>query len=152
MPLYHSFVSNSAHNDFLSLVEFKKFVEQKFDFLSFEIAVEKSYKRSANADQQIKQDQFPDLLKNLLLYNRILQMMKHHDSNHDNVLDLKEFTNALKALKPGFDAQTEKEAPIAFKRCDRNGNGLLDFDEFCAWAGPFLLPSLLEPKPVVLPE
>ncbi len=115
----------------------------KFSFLNYELAVSKSYIRSASANQQLKQEQFPASLKNLLLYNRVLQMMKAHDENNDNMLDLKEFTKVLKMLKPGHDDQTEKEAPEAFKFCDTNGSGTIDFDEFCAWVGPFLLPNLL---------
>jgi hypothetical protein len=134
----------SARNDFLSLAEFQKMVGAKFSFLNFPVAVERSYKRSAaKANQQLTRERFPLLLKNLLLYNRVLQMISQHDENNDQVLDLKEFTRVLKMLKPNYDEQTEREAPEAFRLCDSNCSGTVDFDEFCAWAGPFLLPDLL---------
>jgi hypothetical protein len=105
----------------LSLANFRTLVSTHLPVLSNNLAIDKSFACSQTVgDGQepcVLRLKFAELLKNL-------------------------FTTAIRLLKPGYEDVSEREAPAAFKQADKNGNGFIDFDEFCAWASDKLLPLL----------
>jgi hypothetical protein len=85
----------------MSLGDFQILAFAKFSFISFPLSVERAFKRSVSVSQQLQlqKSEFPSLLKNVVLYNRVLQLIKLTDANKIDVLDLKEFARLLQYVK-----------------------------------------------------
>jgi calmodulin len=52
------------------------------------------------------------------------------DSDNNGRIDQAEFAHLLDSLGVGF---TEEQTTVAFAAIDVNGNGWIEFGEFCAW-------------------
>ena len=122
----------------MTFPEFQLFVARQFPFLNNEIAIEKSYFVALKKTKPpLALKRFGVLLKNLLLFNRVLQMFAASNVTHrsaflivlnfkfsricvdlfSDALTLPEFTTALKLLKPGYEKLSEEEAPAAVELC-----------------------------------
>eukprot|EP00747_Dinoflagellata_sp_TGD_P130647 gnl/TRDRNA2_/TRDRNA2_174853_c1_seq2.p1 gnl/TRDRNA2_/TRDRNA2_174853_c1~~gnl/TRDRNA2_/TRDRNA2_174853_c1_seq2.p1 ORF type:complete len:250 (-),score=69.72 gnl/TRDRNA2_/TRDRNA2_174853_c1_seq2:390-1139(-) len=61
---------------------------------------------------------------------KLLAMFKKYDANGDGQLSRKELGTILKALDKKI---TDADLEIAFKKADRNSDGMVDVPEFVAW-------------------
>jgi Ca2+-binding EF-hand superfamily protein len=64
------------------------------------------------------------------LYNKLFAVFDDIDSGDDRRVDFDEFKVAMKRL--GMHMNEEK-AQIEFDSADKNGGGIMLFDEFCEW-------------------
>ena len=62
--------------------------------------------------------------------DEIKETFEYFDSDKNNRIDFKEFTQILEAL----DSQmSEEEMEVGFDIIDTDNNGSIDFDEFIKW-------------------
>lgn len=52
------------------------------------------------------------------------------DSDHNGMIELKEFISLLKVIEP---SSTKEQAEQGFKLIDDDHNGVIDFEEFMVW-------------------
>merc|ERR1712183_251834 len=71
------------------------------------------------------------LLPNLLYFNKVFHAFDGIDTDGDKRLDFDEFRKGLHFV--GL-VLTKKEAQAEFEKIDKNGGGIVLFDEFCTWA------------------
>ena len=61
-----------------------------------------------------------------------LEAFKRVDNNNDDRIDIDEFIQALDVIQKWVGPISDPEAE--FEDIDRNGGGIILFDEFCGWA------------------
>jgi Ca2+-binding EF-hand superfamily protein len=64
-------------------------------------------------------------------------MFDKFDTNHDGALDRTEVMSAVNEAFPG-KSWTEAEMDVKFKAADLNGDGVIDWSEFCIVASEIL--------------
>lgn len=74
--------------------------------------------------------EFPALLRNLFYFNKLFAAFDGIDQDDDRRIDFNEFTQGLNFV--GLNLPQD-EAEVEFDKLDRNGGGVVLFDEFCAW-------------------
>lgn len=129
-------------NGFLSLAEIDKGVRDVLDcdyLFDAKPAIMRAYKASKNSrtgaknnSDYVEPGEFRLLLIWLRQYFEFMVMFRKIDTSHDNRIDYGEFQQALPYLRR-WGAKVE-DANAAFKAMDRNGGGIVLFDEFATWA------------------
>mmetsp|Transcript_88339 Transcript_88339/g.166468 ORF Transcript_88339/g.166468 Transcript_88339/m.166468 type:complete len:509 (+) Transcript_88339:103-1629(+) len=123
-------------NNIVSLAEIDKLCVEAFPLLNHKPALMRAYKATINAkdsdgDDWVDKKEFKCLLGNLIYFNKVFWLFDNvGDSDKDRRLTLKEFTWCLSCLGEKMNAN---EARQEFSRVDRNGGGIILFDEFCKY-------------------
>lgn len=123
------------NNLIVSLAEVDKFIIETYPILNHKHALMRAYKATTlldgDGDDWIERPELPDLLRNILYFNKLEAVFNYIDKDHDHRLDFDEFVQSLGAI--GLALPME-EAQQEFELMDSNHGGKVLFDEFCAWA------------------
>merc|ERR1712032_54320 len=141
-------------NNYVSLAEIDKLVVEKFPLLNHKPALMRAYKKSdASNNSYVEKKEFKELLGNLFYFNKIFWIFDHFSEDGDRRLNFKEFKNCLFMCKCQM---SEQEARREFQQVDRNGGGIVLFNEFCAWFAskncPEMMTGLLDRSGVRTPS
>eukprot|EP00386_Alphamonas_edax_P000914 GDKI01002757.1.p2 GENE.GDKI01002757.1~~GDKI01002757.1.p2 ORF type:complete len:185 (-),score=79.46 GDKI01002757.1:273-827(-) len=130
-------------NKFLSLAEVDKGIRDilKLDGLfdwkpaiirAFTAAKNIHKSKKQHGDDFIEWSEFRLLLCYLRQYFELYEMFDRIDTSDDRRVTLAEFKEALKMIQSWGLKIADAEAE--FKKIDKNGGGVILFDEFCEWA------------------
>merc|ERR1712151_34629 len=119
-------------NNIVSLAEIDKWVVEQYPLLNHKPALMRAYKRTireGNGDDWVQKKEFKPLLGALFYFNKIFWLFNEVDGD-DRRLNFDEFKQclALSGMKV-----SESDARAEFQKIDRNGGGIILFDEFCQW-------------------
>lgn len=128
----------------LSLAQVLKFFQQdpEFEVLSSEPALQRAYKQTsvktgASEDETVQWREFPALLRNAIVFNRLWKLFDDVDVSEDRKIDFAEFCRGCSQLGLELDVA---ECEDAFDEIDSDENGSVLFDEFCVWVGKQSIP------------
>ena len=122
-------------NNLVSLAEIDKLVVYTYPILNNKKALMRAYKQTClkdggDGDAWVEPKELPQLLQNLIYFNKLYAAFVSIDRDFDRRLDLDEFKKGAKKLKMKLSkSQLKKE----FNAMDANGGGVVLFDEFCVW-------------------
>jgi Ca2+-binding EF-hand superfamily protein len=120
-------------NGMLSLAELDKAVVELWPKFNNKPAILRAYKAcDANGSGFISKREFRSFLQYLVVYQALWERFSAIDSNGDRKLTLAEFLKG----KPNLGLLAEKsddECTRAFRSIDKNGGGVVLFDEFCSY-------------------
>jgi len=120
-------------NHIVSLAEIDKMVVEAYPLLNHKPALMRAYKktiREGNGDDWVQKREFKALLANLFYFNKLFWVYDQVDNDKDRRLNYKEFKQCLSLCGCGMpDSQAQQE----FRKVDKNGGGIILFDEFCAY-------------------
>lgn len=92
----------------------------------------RAYKAAdASGDAFIQRVEFAKLLSYLVYFNNLWHKFDEIDSDGDRRLDLPEFAQGCATL--GLEL-SDAEAAVEFAVVDRDGGGMILFEEFCVWS------------------
>jgi len=124
-------------NNVVSLAEIDKMVVETYPLLDHKPALIRAYKATCQAVKKgsdgedfVHKKEFKTLLGNILYFNKIFWLFDHVDEGGDRRLNYEEFA---KLLSIAGAKMPEKEMRTAFSQVDKNGGGIILFDEFCAF-------------------
>ena len=122
-------------NGLVSLAEIDKLVVYKYPILNNKKALMRAYKQTClkdggDGDAWVEPKELPQLLVNLIYFNKLYAAFIYIDNDYDKRLDLKEFKKGAKKLKLKLST---KKLKAEFRLMDANGGGVVLFDEFCVW-------------------
>jgi|EP00640_Fibrocapsa_japonica_P000123 Ca2+-binding EF-hand superfamily protein len=84
----------------------------------------------SDGDDWVSKREFPILLRNLYMFNRLWRIFDEIDTGDDRRIDLNEFKAGMAKLGNFLE---EENAATEFAKIDTNGGGQVLFDEFCAY-------------------
>merc|ERR1712228_947333 len=99
-------------NNIVSLAEIDKWVVESYPLLNHKPALMRAYKktiREGNGDDWVQKKEFKALLGSLFYFNKIFWIFNETDGDDRRM--------------------TQPE----FRKIDKNGGGIILFDEFCQW-------------------
>jgi Ca2+-binding EF-hand superfamily protein len=120
-------------NNIVSLAEIDKLVVEKYPILNHKPALMRAYKatiKSGDGDDWVEKKEFKCLLGNLIYFNKLFWMFDNADGDKDRRMTEKEFKWCMATLGAKM---SDSESSMEFRRVDRNGGGILLFDEFCKY-------------------
>jgi len=120
-------------NNLVSLAEIDKLVVESYPLLNHKPALMRAYKatiKAGDGDDWVDKKEFKSLLGNLLYFNKLFWLFSNVDGDGDRRMDYGEFKRCL--ILAGAK-MSEAEMRQDFGRVDRNGGGIILFDEFCAY-------------------
>jgi len=122
-------------NNIVSLAEIDKLAVEAYPLLNHKPALMRAYKatihgKNANDDDWVNKKEFKALLGNLFYFNKIFWMFDQVDGDHDRRMNYKEFKHFLVLLG---ERMRDDEVRSQFQMVDRNGGGIILFDEFCQY-------------------
>jgi len=89
-----------------------------------------SKKGGGDGDSWVEWKEFKRLLANLFYFNKIFWVFDMVDNDKDRRLNFQEFKQVLTVCGTGM---SEMQARQEFQKVDRNGGGIILFDEFCKY-------------------
>merc|ERR1712087_25322 len=119
-------------NDIVSLAEIDKWVVESYPLLNHKPALMRAYKktiREGNGDDWVQKKEFKALLGSLFYFNKIFWIFNETDGD-DRRMTMPEFRKCLSLFNVQMSAQ---DAQSEFRKIDKNGGGIILFDEFCQW-------------------
>merc|ERR1712203_1079114 len=119
-------------NNIVSLAEIDKWVVENYPLLNHKPALMRAYKKTikdGNGDDWVEKKEFKSLLGNLFYFNKIYWIFDQVDGD-DRRITFPEFRKALTVCGAQM---SEQEARKTFGTVDKNGGGIILFDEFCAF-------------------
>jgi len=119
-------------NNIVSLAEIDKWVVEQYPLLNHKPALMRAYKRTikeGNDDSWVQKKEFKALLASLFYFNKIFWIFNEVDGD-DRRLDFDEFRKCLSFCGTNM---SEDQARREFQSVDRNGGGIILFDEFCRY-------------------
>lgn len=119
-------------NNIVSLAEIDKLAVEAYPLLNHKPALMRAYKKTihdGNRDDWVEKKEFKALLGNLFYFNKIFWIFDQVDGD-DRRLTFQEFKKCLTLC--GAKVSTS-QARQEFAQVDRNGGGIILFDEFCAY-------------------
>jgi len=129
-------------NNIVSLAEIDKLVVEAYPLLNHKPALMRAYKKTikdGNKDDWVQKKEFKALLGNLFYFNKIYWIFDQVDGD-DRRLTFDEFKKCLTLCGSNMStAQARQE----FSRVDKNGGGIILFDEFCAYFASKSCPDVL---------
>mmetsp|Transcript_41377 Transcript_41377/g.74911 ORF Transcript_41377/g.74911 Transcript_41377/m.74911 type:complete len:485 (+) Transcript_41377:76-1530(+) len=131
-------------NNIVSLAEIDKLVVEKYPLLNHKPALMRAYKatiNTVNRDDYVEKGEFKTLLGALFYYNKLFWLFDNVDGDHDRRMQFSEFKWCLNVC--GCKA-TEQQARQDFSRIDRNGGGVILFDEFCLYFTSKMCPQAMQ--------
>ena len=122
-------------NNLVSLAEIDKLVVYTYPILNNKKALMRAYKQTClkdggDGDAWVEPKELPQLLQNLIYFNKLYAAFVSIDRDFDRRLDLNEFKKGAKKLKMKLSKSKLKKE---FNAMDANGGGVVLFDEFCVW-------------------
>jgi len=120
-------------NNVVSLAEIDKWVVEQYPILNHKpalIRAQQATLKAGNGDDWVEKKEFKLLIVNLFYYNKLFWLFDQADEGKDRRMDFKEFQFCLSMC--GVKMGTTK-AQSEFAKVDRNGGGLVLFDEFCQY-------------------
>jgi len=120
-------------NNIVSLAEIDKLAVEAFPVLNHKPALMRAYKatiRAGDGDDWVDKKEFKMLLGNLLYFNKIFWLFDSVDGDKDRRLTWDEFKRCLSISGAKM---SEMEMRQDFSKVDRNGGGIILFDEFCKY-------------------
>mmetsp|Transcript_108616 Transcript_108616/g.312928 ORF Transcript_108616/g.312928 Transcript_108616/m.312928 type:complete len:484 (+) Transcript_108616:77-1528(+) len=132
-------------NNIVSLAEIDKLVVEKFPVLNHKPALMRAYKatiKTGNGDEWVDKKEFKTLLANLFYFNKLFWMFEKVDSDADRRMTYPEFKKLLTITGAVVNAP-EAQIQADFKQIDRNGGGVILFDEFCQYFAAKSCPQAL---------
>ena len=119
----------------VSLAEIDKLIVYSYPKLNNKKALMRAYKQTClydggDGDPWIEPKELPQLLINLLYFNKLYTAFIDIDRDYDRRLDFNEFRKGAKKI--GLKLK-KREAQLEFKKMDANDGGVVLFDEFCVW-------------------
>jgi len=123
-------------NNICSLAEIDKMAVEKFPLLNHKPALMRAYKLTiskkggGDGDDWVERKEFKRLLANLFYFNKIFWVFDQVDNDKDRRLNFHEFKQVLTLC--GAPMSTH-QARSEFSKVDRNGGGIILFDEFCKY-------------------
>lgn len=131
--LWHSLDFNG--NNIVSLAEIDKMAVEQFPILNHKPALMRAYKATihgpgSNGDDWVQKKEFKALLGNLFYFNKIFWLFHDVDGDNDRRLTKDEFCKLLTICGAKM---SKHEMEADFKKVDKNGGGIVLFDEFCKY-------------------
>mmetsp|Transcript_81722 Transcript_81722/g.243686 ORF Transcript_81722/g.243686 Transcript_81722/m.243686 type:complete len:483 (+) Transcript_81722:74-1522(+) len=129
-------------NGIVSLAEIDKLVVECFPLLNHKPALMRAYKKtisSGNRDDWVERKEFKAMLANVFYFNKLYWIFDEVNGE-DRRITFPEFKKCLTLC--GVHA-SQVEARHDFSQIDRNGGGMILFDEFCAWFSSKACPEAL---------
>ena len=130
-------------NNKVSLAEIDKLVVYTYPVLDNKRALMRAYKQTCivdgDGDPWIEPNELPQLLVNIVYFNKLYAAFKDMDTDNDNRLDVNEFVQGAKKI--GIK-MTKRKLKMEFEIMDANNGGIVLFDEFCVWYTKQVNPSL----------
>jgi len=123
-------------NRIVSLAEIDKMVVEVYPILNHKPALMRAYKMTiskkggGDGDSWVEWKEFKRLLANLFYFNKIFWVFDMVDNDKDRRLNFQEFKQVLTVCGTGM---SEMQARQEFQKVDRNGGGIILFDEFCKY-------------------
>lgn len=120
-------------NNIVSLAEIDKLCVEAYPLLNHKPALMRAYKatiKAGDGDDWVEKKEFKSLLGNLIYFNKVFWLFDKSDNDRDRRLTFQEFTWCLTCLG---EKVSQSEARQEFSRVDRNGGGIILFDEFCKY-------------------
>jgi len=118
-------------NGMVSLAEIDKLVVERYPDLNNKPALMRAYKATTRGgDAYVQKHEFRGLLRNLLYFNKVWSLYEIADSDDDRRMTFQEFKTVYPKLGINITAATARDE---FDFMDRNGGGMVLFDEFCRW-------------------
>merc|ERR1719336_857886 len=120
-------------NNIVSLAEIDKLVVEAYPLLNHKPALMRAYKatiKQGNGDDWVERKEFKMLLGNLFYFNKIFWLFDNVDGDKDRRLTKKEFKWCLNMCGAKM---SEREMEADFQKVDKNGGGIILFDEFCKY-------------------
>jgi len=120
-------------NNIVSLAEIDKWVVEKYALLNHKPALMRAYKAamvSVKQDDWIQKKEFKTLLGYLFYFNKLFWLFDQVDEDHDRRLNYAEFKQCLTIAGVKM---SEPKCQEEFKKVDKNGGGIVLFDEFCLY-------------------
>jgi Ca2+-binding EF-hand superfamily protein len=118
-------------NNIVSLAEIDKLAVEAYPLLNHKPALMRAYKKTikqGDGDDWVEKKEFKPLLANLFYFNKIFWVFDMVDNDKDRRMDFREFQQCLTVCGcPMQEAQARQE----FRKVDKNGGGIILFDEFC---------------------
>jgi len=118
-------------NEIVSLAEIDKFAVEQYPLLNHKPALMRAYKASISGrghDDWVHKKEFKALMANLFYFNKLYWIFDQVDGD-DRRVTFQEFKYCLSLCGcPMTDGDARRE----FSSADRNGGGMILFDEFCA--------------------
>jgi len=119
-------------NNIVSLAEIDKWVVEQYPLLNHKPALMRAYKRTireGNGDDWVQKKEFKPLLSALFYFNKIFWLFNEVDGD-DRRVNYQEFKHCVSLSGVRM---SESECRAEFSRIDKNGGGIILFDEFCQW-------------------
>lgn len=120
-------------NNIVSLAEIDKLVVEAYPLLNHKPALMRAYKKTikgGDRDDWVDKKEFKTLLGNLFYFNKIFWVFDMVDNDKDRRLNYQEFKWCLTVCGCPM---SESDARHEFHQVDRNGGGIILFDEFCQY-------------------
>lgn len=120
-------------NNIVSLAEIDKLAVEKYPLLNHKPALMRAYKATINSvtrDDWVERKEFKILLGHLFYFNKAFWLFEHVDADQDRRMTFQEFKMCLTQCGAKM---SEMEIKQDFQRVDRNGGGIILFDEFCKY-------------------
>jgi Ca2+-binding EF-hand superfamily protein len=122
-------------NNIVSLAEIDKMVVEAYPLLNHKPALMRAYKATihgegSNGDDWVQKKEFKALLGNLFYFNKLFWLFHKADPDNDRRLTEKEFTHCLCICGVKM---SKAEMHRDFQKVDKNGGGIILFDEFCKY-------------------
>merc|ERR1719188_1208973 len=133
LDLWHVLDFNG--NNIVSLAEIDKFCVENYPLLNHKPALMRAYKATihgagSNNDDWVQKKEFKALLGNLFYFNKLFWLFHKADPDNDRRLTYKEFCFCLNVCGAKM---SQDEMRRDFQKVDRNGGGIILFDEFCKY-------------------
>eukprot|EP00933_Yihiella_yeosuensis_P080730 TRINITY_DN94204_c0_g1_i1.p1 TRINITY_DN94204_c0_g1~~TRINITY_DN94204_c0_g1_i1.p1 ORF type:complete len:484 (-),score=97.96 TRINITY_DN94204_c0_g1_i1:78-1529(-) len=133
-------------NHIVSLAEIDKLVVEVYPLLNHKPALMRAYKASirstpGDTDDWIEKHEFKALLGNLFYFNKLFWIFDNADGDKDRRLTYSEFKWCLNLCGAKM---TEAEIRSDFSKVDKNGGGIILFDEFCLYFTMKACPECLQ--------
>eukprot|EP00439_Symbiodinium_sp_Y106_P022188 s1619_g2.t1 len=121
-------------NNIVSLAEIDKLVVEEFPVLNHKPALMRAYKAAirsdGDSDAWVEKHEFKKLLGYLIYFNKLFWVFESCDGDRDRRLTYNEFKWCLNTAGARM---SENEIRSDFSKVDRNGGGIILFDEFCKY-------------------
>merc|ERR1719327_250077 len=123
-------------NNIVSLAEIDKLAVEKYPLLNHKPALMRAYKMTiskkggGDGDDWVERKEFKRLLANLFYFNKIFWVFDQVDNDKDRRMNFQEFKHCLAVCG---SPMSQSQARAEFQKVDRNGGGIILFNEFCLY-------------------
>lgn len=127
-------------NGVVSLAEIDKFVVENYPLLNHKPALMRCYKCTMERkDEFLHRRDFKRFILNVFYFNKLYWLFDECNGD-DRRMTKEEFKHMLQTLSVRMDPST---AAQEFQKMDKNGGGMVLFDEFCHWFAQRSCPDVI---------